>query len=223
MRHACTAVAMVHGGAPPSRARLAEKPVPQLAEYVTSALPMVRTEPTAEDSFAAILDRSKFGMAMAAMIKMIATTIKSSIREKPFCFFILSPSGFEVPEALAVTRAGAWPTWACRAQCVPKCRISRRTHVLQPSMGRLLNTMIAQSGTGPFLSTVFGCLQDYKRHIGGRLLSTKTVWSDCLPQFNHDWLETMFLGVMAKRTVSDLEKLGCPGTNAPRLLQRRLQ
>jgi hypothetical protein len=36
-------------------------------------------------------ERSKFGIAIAAMIKMIATTIKSSIREKPFCFFMLSP------------------------------------------------------------------------------------------------------------------------------------
>jgi hypothetical protein len=28
-------------------------------------------------------------MAMAAMIKMIATTISNSIREKPFCFFMM--------------------------------------------------------------------------------------------------------------------------------------
>jgi hypothetical protein len=48
-------------------------------------------EPTAEDSFAAIRDRSKLGIAMAAIIKMIATTISNSIREKPFCFFMLSP------------------------------------------------------------------------------------------------------------------------------------
>src|SRR5438132_10200942 len=60
----------------------------QLEEYVTSAVPMVRTEPTADDSLAAIFERSKFGMAMAAMIKMIATTISNSIREKPFCFFM---------------------------------------------------------------------------------------------------------------------------------------
>jgi hypothetical protein len=30
-------------------------------------------------------------MAMAAMIRMIATTISNSIREKPFCFFMRSP------------------------------------------------------------------------------------------------------------------------------------
>jgi hypothetical protein len=50
---------------------------------------MVRSEPTAEDSFAAIRDRRRFGIAMAAMIKMIATTISNSIREKPFCFFMM--------------------------------------------------------------------------------------------------------------------------------------
>src|SRR5262249_24043313 len=44
------------------------------------------------DSLAAILDLIRLGMAIAAMIRMIATTIKSSIREKPFCcFFMLSP------------------------------------------------------------------------------------------------------------------------------------
>src|SRR5437763_12792769 len=55
---------------------------------------MVRTELTADDSLAAMRARSRLGIAMAAMIKMIATTISNSISEKPFCFFIkiLSPS-----------------------------------------------------------------------------------------------------------------------------------
>jgi hypothetical protein len=44
----------------------------------------VRSELTAEASFAAMRDRSRFGMAIAAMIRIIATTIKSSIKEKPF-------------------------------------------------------------------------------------------------------------------------------------------
>src|SRR3984957_21144155 len=34
--------------------------------------------------------RSKFGIAMAAMIKMIATTISNSMSEKPFWFFFIS-------------------------------------------------------------------------------------------------------------------------------------
>src|SRR5450755_4632162 len=44
---------------------------------------MVRTDATADDSFAAILARSRLGMAMAAMMRIMATTINSSIREKP--------------------------------------------------------------------------------------------------------------------------------------------
>src|ERR1019366_6194851 len=51
---------------------------------------MVLKEAAAEASFAAILDLSKLGTAIAAMIRMIATTISSSINEKPFSFFILS-------------------------------------------------------------------------------------------------------------------------------------
>src|SRR6266852_5307484 len=49
---------------------------------------MVRTEATADDSLAAIRARSKFGMAIAAMIRMLETTISNSISEKPFCFRI---------------------------------------------------------------------------------------------------------------------------------------
>jgi hypothetical protein len=49
---------------------------------------MVRIEATADDSFAAMRARSKLGMAMAAMIRMIATTISNSISEKPFCLRI---------------------------------------------------------------------------------------------------------------------------------------
>jgi hypothetical protein len=52
---------------------------------VTQAVFSVRSDPTADASLAAIFDRSKFGMAIAAMIKIIATTIRSSINEKPFC------------------------------------------------------------------------------------------------------------------------------------------
>jgi hypothetical protein len=44
----------------------------------------VRNEATADASLAAIFERSKFGIAIAAMIKMIATTINNSISEKPF-------------------------------------------------------------------------------------------------------------------------------------------
>jgi hypothetical protein len=40
-------------------------------------------EAAADDSFAAILARSKLGIAIAAIIKIIATTINNSIKEKP--------------------------------------------------------------------------------------------------------------------------------------------
>src|SRR5579862_7050031 len=50
---------------------------------------MERSEPTAEASFAAMRERSRFGIAMAAMIRMIATTISNSISEKPFCFLMV--------------------------------------------------------------------------------------------------------------------------------------
>jgi hypothetical protein len=48
-----------------------------------AAVLIVLIEPTADASFAAIRDRSKLGIAIAAMIKMIATTISNSIKEKP--------------------------------------------------------------------------------------------------------------------------------------------
>jgi hypothetical protein len=53
---------------------------------------IVRVEPTADASFAAIRARSKFGIAIAAMIRMMATTISSSMSEKPFWFFFISVS-----------------------------------------------------------------------------------------------------------------------------------
>src|SRR5882762_11244437 len=49
---------------------------------------MVRSEAAADESLAAIHARIRFGIAIAAMIRMIATTISSSISEKPFCFRI---------------------------------------------------------------------------------------------------------------------------------------
>src|SRR3954464_15325985 len=66
---------------------------------------MVRIEPTADDSLAEMRARSRFGIAMAAMIRMIATTISNSISEKPFCFrisFIL-PTNFDL-DILRMTR-----------------------------------------------------------------------------------------------------------------------
>src|SRR5260221_534115 len=44
---------------------------------------MLRIAATADESFAAIFERSKFGITIAAMIKMMVTTIRSSTSEKP--------------------------------------------------------------------------------------------------------------------------------------------
>ena len=49
---------------------LGGKPFPYSDEYVIAAVLIVRSDPTAEASFAAILARSKFGIAIAAMIRI---------------------------------------------------------------------------------------------------------------------------------------------------------
>jgi hypothetical protein len=54
-------------------------------------------EPTAEVSLAVMRVRSKFGMAMATITIMMATTTSSSMREKPFSPFRMdSPEGFRL-------------------------------------------------------------------------------------------------------------------------------
>src|SRR5438270_5024165 len=79
----------------PNAARVWGKPLLGYdVENSMLAVTSERTEAAAEDSLAAILARSRFGMAIAAMIKMIATTISSSINEKPFCLRILVLSLF---------------------------------------------------------------------------------------------------------------------------------
>src|ERR1700735_155099 len=71
-----------------------------------AAVFMVRMDPTAEASFAAIRDRSRLGIAIAAIIRMIATTINNSISEKPFCFlfmFLLSPREHSLRNLLCIS------------------------------------------------------------------------------------------------------------------------
>src|SRR6266852_1157055 len=65
------------------------------------AVAIVRVAAAAADSLAEILARIKLGIAIAAMIRMIATTINNSINEKPFCFFIIFK--FPFPENLDAT------------------------------------------------------------------------------------------------------------------------
>src|SRR5260370_26548756 len=56
---------------------------------------MDRTLATAEASLADMREARKLGMAIAAMIKMIATTIRSSISENPACLFLIEGSQTE--------------------------------------------------------------------------------------------------------------------------------
>jgi hypothetical protein len=84
---------------------VAVNPTLYVEEYVISAVFKVRKEPTAEAWFAAIRERSRFGIAIAAMIRIIATTINSSIREKPLeLFFIQSSSGKTLSYHLEISR-----------------------------------------------------------------------------------------------------------------------
>ena len=62
---------------------------PLVERYSSSPLPIVLIEAVAEPSLAERRALSRLGMAIAAMIKMIATTINSSISEKPLVFLPL--------------------------------------------------------------------------------------------------------------------------------------
>jgi hypothetical protein len=46
-------------------------------------------DPTADASLAAMRERKRFGIAIAAMIRIIATTISNSISEKPLCLRLI--------------------------------------------------------------------------------------------------------------------------------------
>ena len=63
-------------------------------------LPLFLVVNVVADSFAETRARSKLGIAMAAMMPMIATTISSSMRVKPFCLFI------RIALSLAIAMAG---------------------------------------------------------------------------------------------------------------------
>src|SRR5688572_3407927 len=84
---------------PASPARFVKFPL--VERYSSSPLPIVLIEAVAEPSLAERRALSRLGMAIAAMIKMIATTINSSISEKPLVFllvffFMISPCRFQL-------------------------------------------------------------------------------------------------------------------------------
>jgi len=73
---------------------------------------MERSEAAADESLAAILARIRLGIAIAAMIRMIATTISSSISEKPLLLFThlvfpsLKTQFFELMLVIVMTQSG---------------------------------------------------------------------------------------------------------------------
>src|SRR5260370_20165772 len=68
------------------------KPTVGKAElYESCAVFKVRIDAAATDSLATMRECRKLGIAIAAMIRMIATTINSSMRENPVVFRIASP------------------------------------------------------------------------------------------------------------------------------------
>src|SRR6476619_6337205 len=67
----------------PKLAALPNTPLPAVAWYVASALKIVRSDDWAEPSLAARREAKRLGIAIAAIMPMIATTMRSSISEKP--------------------------------------------------------------------------------------------------------------------------------------------
>jgi hypothetical protein len=60
--------------------------------YDSAAVDIALNVALAKASLDVILARSRLGIAIAAMIKMMATTISSSMREKPLCRLFLAAS-----------------------------------------------------------------------------------------------------------------------------------
>src|SRR6266516_7033660 len=84
------------------------------AEKAISAEPMVRSPWRELASLAAILAVRRLGTAIAAMMAIIATTIKSSTNEKPFSFFIIFVLSLLKSQLKVLCKAG----WII-ATCVP--------------------------------------------------------------------------------------------------------
>src|ERR1700675_2138438 len=100
-----------------------------------AAVFMVRMEPTADASLAAMRDRSRLGIAMAAIIKMMATTISNSISEKPFSLLImiyLSPWR-NSPKFLSYSLAGY-----AAINCKEGANLSRSVNRLGTRIGYLV-------------------------------------------------------------------------------------
>ena len=79
---------------------------------------IVRSEPAAEDSLADILARIRFGIAMAAMIRMIATTISNSMSEKPFPLLLFGFDLVSSPQSFNSSFLATQPGVFCFNLCL---------------------------------------------------------------------------------------------------------
>jgi len=90
----------------------------------------VRIAPIAELSLALMRDRSRFGIAMAAMMAMIATTIINSISVKPL-FLLITPtssslSALSLPLGRALRRVRTNPSTPQHRREQPVCQSAER-------------------------------------------------------------------------------------------------
>src|SRR6185437_1018744 len=121
-----TVVGSVQSAEGPSSVNVVAYPTAgKLVEYVTSAVFSVRMVLAAAESAADIFDRSRFGIAMAAMIKMIATTIRSSMSEKPFCLRIVENLLWKLNKSLISLRS--WHDAGINLESSVSALVSART------------------------------------------------------------------------------------------------
>src|SRR5207302_3819273 len=180
---------------------------------------MVRIEPTAEDSFAAIRDLRRFGIAMAAMIRMMATTISNSIREKPFCFFMMLDllDNFYVARARYTYRK---PETNAAAEVIARS-VSCSTLIIN----RLLKlrrmrprTCLPTNGQKSLTLPLF---VHHQKHKSSLLIMTRRLRRCGF--LAASTLQVVLLGIVTEGAVTDLQQLRSSGPNPSRLFQSGLQ
>src|SRR5580704_1809020 len=108
----------------PRSNRWTEYPMlPYMLEYAISAVSIACTEDTAEDSFAEILARRKLGMAIATMIRMMATTTSNSINENPACRSLIRAVSSKPHTSYA------WVWFPAHRWCMRRAKLGRFRHL----------------------------------------------------------------------------------------------
>src|SRR5437899_3177377 len=130
-------------------------------------------ELAADDSLAAMRARSRFGMAIAAIMRMIATTISNSISEKPLCFFISSPGMYSACHRFPVptlSRILTLPFWIRQATFRAQQGAARIVTLF--ATGRRAKNQVS-------LNPLSGGLR--QERANGRNLRVKAIWLICKP------------------------------------------